>query len=443
MVIVDSNEMLELAKADMENEDVLIVPIFMSSHYHPKMNKVCLLYIQAIYSEKTYILPNDHYDCSTSQLQFLDQFNFGKIFVSKKNELNYSKRIKNSFDFDMVYYLEKGKAFGYPENKNFNFYWSIKGRQDIGKIIPIAKHIEWCKKASQKIISVIPELNKQEKPIYDFYELASAIFTVIENTGMPILQEAFINRFNGFMVKDGLARTKYNLYTTAGRPSNAFGGVNFGALNTSDGTRELFIPGDLKGRLVEIDYDGYHLRLIGKLTDYEFNNQSVHQQLGKQYFNKTTLTDDDYELSKSISFKALYGFIPPEYENIDFFKGIKIFIKELWTEFNIKGFFESPVSGRKMYKENFGDLNQTKLFNYYIQLYETERNILVMKNIIEFLKNKATKLIHYQYDAFLFDVPETEKDMMEELNVIVGQDGFTTKTKIGENYNTLKETTWQ
>lgn len=442
MIIVDGIQLLEVAKSDLEGEDVVIIPVFMSKHYHPKMNKVSLLYIQALYSEKTYILPNEHYDCATSQMQYLDDFNFGKIYVSKKHDLNYSKRIKNSIDFDMIYYLEKGKAFEYPENNHYDFYWNIRGRDDIGKIIPMTKHIEWCENVCLTIKRILPEIVKQDKDVYKFYELATAIFTTIENSGMPILEDAFINRFNGFMVEDGLARTRYNLYTTAGRPSNAFGGVNFGALNTSDGTRELFVPGDKKGKLVEIDYDGYHLRLIGELTGYEFDEGSIHEQLGRKYFNKSTLSSDEYELSKSISFKALYGFIPEQYGNIDFFKGIKIFIKELWTEFNIKGYFQSPISGRKMYKENFNDLNETKLFNYYIQLYETERNILVMKKIIEFLRNKKTRLIHYQYDAFLFDVSETEKDIIQELNAIIGQDGFATKTKIGENYNTLKENTW-
>ena len=35
--------------------------------------------------------------------------------------------------------------------------------------------------------------------------------------------------------------TEYNLYTSTGRPSNKFGGVNFAALNKEDGSRNSFV----------------------------------------------------------------------------------------------------------------------------------------------------------------------------------------------------------
>ena len=88
----------------------------------------------------------------------------------------------------------------------------------------------------------------------------------------------------------------------------AFGGINFAALNKSDGTRKKYISryGD-NGCMIEMDYDAYHLRLIAEIVGYEFPEGSVHQYLADQY-------GVDYDKSKSLSFKYLYGEIP--YMNI-------------------------------------------------------------------------------------------------------------------------------
>ena len=64
-----------------------------------------------------------------------------------------------------------------------------------------------------------------------------------------------------------------------GRPSNRFGGLNFG-LNKKDGSRKKFISRYGKeGMLVEMDYDAYHLRLIGEVVDYQFPKGSVHNHM--------------------------------------------------------------------------------------------------------------------------------------------------------------------
>ena len=53
----------------------------------------------------------------------------------------------------------------------------------------------------------------------------------------------------------GLVFSEYNLYTSTGRPSNRYGGVNFPALKKEDGTRESFTSRYEKGSLVSYDYD--------------------------------------------------------------------------------------------------------------------------------------------------------------------------------------------
>ena len=53
--------------------------------------------------------------------------------------------------------------------------------------------------------------------------------------------------------------------------------------------------------LVEMDYDAYHLRLIGDVIDYKFPDGSVHQHMAKLY-------DVDYdEASKDYHFSIYTG----------------------------------------------------------------------------------------------------------------------------------------
>ena len=48
-------------------------------------------------------------------------------------------------------------------------------------------------------------------------------------------------------------------------------------------------------------------------------------------------------------------------------------------------------------------MNANKLFNYTIQLMETENNMRVLNRLIPNIKDDKSKLILYNYDAFLFD----------------------------------------
>ena len=48
-------------------------------------------------------------------------------------------------------------------------------------------------------------------------------------------------------------------------------------------------------------------------------------------------------------------------------------------------------------------MNKNKVFNYLIQLMETENNMKVLSELIPKLKGYKSKLILYSYDSFLFD----------------------------------------
>ena len=131
-------------------------------------------------------------------------------------------------------------------------------------------------------------------------------FYAIERTGLQIDYNKFTEKFKANGIVNNKAYTEYNIYTTTGRPSNKFGGVNYAALNKEDGCRESFVSRFEQGSLLEMDFDAYHPRLIADIIGYELPEGSIHEYFARQYFGKEEISEQEYEDSKKITFRLLY-----------------------------------------------------------------------------------------------------------------------------------------
>ena len=239
---------------------------------------------------------------------------------------------------------------------------------------------------------------------------------------------------NGLQTTDGVVYSEYNPFTSTGRPSNRFGGINFAALNKNDGSREKFISrfGN-KGKLVEFDYDAYHLRLIAEKVDYKFSDESVHQHFADRF-------DISYKEAKGLSFQYLYGFIPDDIaESIDYFGKVKDFTNKLWQLYKQENFIKSDIYSRQI---RGNDFNANKLFNYYIQLLETESNALVIKDIRKIMKKYKSKFVLYSYDSFLFDMHiDDGLPLLTEIKEVLERGKYPVKAAWGNNYDELIDIT--
>ena len=92
--------------------------------------------------------------------------------------------------------------------------------------------------------------------------------------------------------------------------------------------------------------------------------------------------------------------------------------------------------------ENVIDVNKNKLLNYYIQSYETERNLGVIKEVQDYLQEKNTKMILYTYDSFLFDFDMNEGlNTIKDLKNIVESKKFPVRIGAGADYDSLTDIT--
>jgi hypothetical protein len=191
------------------------------------------------------------------------------------------------------------------------------------------------------------------------------------------------------------------------------------------------------GMLVEFDYDAYHLRLIGNLIGYEFPKGSVHEHMAKFY-------GCDYNESKNRSFKYLYGRIPIEVVQMNpFFSKVHDYINKIWGEYKQGKFITSNIYSKKIFRKNLSEMNRNKIFNYLIQLMETENNMKMLSNLIPTLESYKSKLILYSYDSFLFDFNlDDGVDFLKKIKKIIESNGlFPTKTSKGTNYHEMEDIT--
>ena len=130
----------------------------------------------------------------------------------------------------------------------------------------------------------------------------------------------------------------------------------------------------------------------------------------------------------------MYGKIPDKYKHIPLFSKIGKFIDELWKLYNLEGFIEDPVSGRKLTKK-LKDMHPQKLMNYLMQSLETSRNITILYKVLKYLQNKETKVSLYTYDSILFDFSKQDgKDTLSDLEEILSEGGkYPVKFRYSDN----------
>lgn len=289
--------------------------------------------------------------------------------------------------------------------------------------VPLMKHLEYCQALFTNYKDNIgDEYN-------EFYQDANKVFSQIERVGLRVNRMKVPKEQLDNVSKEHLMYTNYNVLTSTGRPSNAYDGFNFAAMNKSDGSRKMIQS--RYDELIEFDFDAYHVRLIGKLVGYDFGDESVHEHFSKLY-------NVSYEDSKSMTFKYLYGGVPDDIAKThEFFGKVKNYYTNLWSRFNKDKVLITDIYKRRITLD-VKDFYPSKLFNYMIQSLETERNILVLKSLLKETKDFESKLVLYHYDSFLFDYNKNDGDKFVEIvQKELQRDGFPVKMKRGKNYDEL------
>ena len=425
-VIENIGELEELMNK-LETEVSLWYPMWVDNDKHPRNTHISFILIRTLTDR--YILPHQHTDTislSKSQIEGVLNTNGDKwIFQKKKLLQSFSNLREGLNDIDTAHFLKTGETIDYQKPiQHLVAPLLHKGyKEDVIQSIPILK---LCEAVDNEFLK---HYNQKTKTYNWYNNIFLSILSEIEQFGIRVDREKFIDRWPHalkHLSSDNLVYTEYNPFTVTGRPSNRHGGVNYAALNKSDGSRDTLIA---DGIFLQMDYDSYHPRLIGKLIGFPLPQTNVHQWLAEQY-------GCDVAEGKGVTFRLLYGGIDDEFRQIPYFDKVADFIDSFWKASVERGYIQTP--NRHIPLSWVEQSNPQKVFNYLLQAYETEMNVDKMVKILDYIRGSGISLELYTYDSFLFDVPaDIDKSLIKGLKNIIEEDGYPIKASWGKTYGNL------
>ena len=266
MVIVNSQEKWVKLQKVMKTTHFVYLQILSDVQKHPKENRVSCFYIVTPFEK--YIVPVNHNE-KFGTIEKID-VDDSKVCVGDMksflhNSMVEADEIFGLIDLNWCHYNKTNEPYDFDKHlttahhHNYRLHYD---KENINDIIPLVKHGEYLSKVANELMDYVEDIEYYDQDILE-------VLSKIES--------------NGLQTTNGMVYTEYNPYTSTGRPSNRFGGMNFAALNKKDGSRKQFISRHKRGTLVEFDFDAYHPRLIGELVEYKFPNGSAHEHLAETY----------------------------------------------------------------------------------------------------------------------------------------------------------------
>ena len=435
-MIVDTESDLDALFQYIEGRKTLLVPVLADAQLHVAVNRITCIYVYTE-DEVERIVPINHTEQIRSFSQHVQRFlELADIFVYDKKQWLQLGGNAAVWDVKTLWWYTYGES--YDESHYFTaahqFYWRRHtALPNVNAVIPLMQHLAMCQKIRKYAwpMCVNAKLNASYLQFNDTYP---QVFADIESNGLAVNETFRMPE----LIREGRVYSQYHYHTTTGRPSNAFRGFNFAAMNKEDGTRSAFQSRFDAGALVEMDFDAYHVRLIARLIGYTLPTGSVHENFGKFYFDTDTLTTEQYEQSKQITFRLLYGGIDKEFLSIPFFQQVNDFIYNLWRTWKAKGSVKTPILQRRISADSVKNMTANKLFNYYLQATETEVSVQKLRRISELLSTHETCMILYTYDSILFDVPIAEaKTLLPQIKSVLEAGNFPVKTSVGDIYSKM------
>lgn len=434
--IIETEEQLQGLEPQ---EDSFVEVILGNNQYHPKLNSMIGVYYRT--KEKGYLLPISHSETFSLPVQAIRDFlaSHKRLYCFDQKLVSYFLDTSNMVDVGFLIMNEENKLPEIDAEPLIyrEFYRKYSHGPQLNRLIPIVKIYERSENIYEKYA---PYIGK-DSGWYDFTSSMIEAYKKVEEVGIkvdPLKFEdyfQFVNRKFSISQNDRIY-SSYNLYNLTSRPTNAFNGVNFLAINKDDNSRECFLPTD--SMLIELDFEAYHLKMIANLVqEYTDSTESIHKLLAREYFQKEDISDEEYKQAKDISFKQMYGGVLEEVLHIPFYNKIVKMQDHLWELYNHQNGLYLPT-GRFLKKSE--NLYKQKVFNYYIQNLETTYNVDLLTAIQKELGSYKSKVILVVYDAFLVDLhSEDGKEFILKVKEIIKKQGLTAQFKYGSNYNSLKK----
>jgi hypothetical protein len=453
VVIVENRRDLDTLMGKLLSDPFVMDIVPTDDELHAINSSISLIFFQFTDFGDKWCLPINHNEAisMSGSLELLrDALKLSitrKMVMDKKSVVQFLGSDYDLLDLNTLKYLDDGDPLDL-EARATNAHVFIKTRlrdlKDANRSIPLYKH---AKLFDEKLAEFdIPSAELWKDPSFIFTNgTMTDCFARLEMEGLAIDEETFLKNFGDGQkkhIKNGRIYTHYNLFTATGRPSNAFGGVNYAALKKSGGERDGFISryGD-DGMLVMMDYNAFHPRLIAHLSNFNLpGNVNPYEYLAKYYFDKDNPDEEDAAVAKGLTFQMLYGGVDKKWLHIPYVAKVQEYIDHRWKYFEEYGYIETPKYFRKIKPCHIGDATPNKLFNYILQAFETEMAVGVLNELQTHLNGKLTKPVLYTYDSILFDAHRSDgRETLRQIKAIMEGSKFPVKVYVGKSYGDLRK----
>lgn len=436
--VINTIEDLELVTEHVAQMRSYAIPIWSDRVIHLAINTLSVLFI--ICDNMIYCIPMNHVE-SINQitLEDIQRIQPKEMFTYNKKDLLYVLPNANIIDVAGIEYMLSNQV---TEISHYygriirDFYLKFREYKNTTTCIPLMNLIEFA----EELYSKMTTLTAVYRPWKFLDETIIPTCFALEKDGMKIDEEIYLKYFGKTAkknIKDGYVYSSYYPYLITGRCSNAFGGVNYAALNSSNGCRKAFISRYPKGKLILIDYESFHLRLIADIIGFEQPTEPFHQYLAKQYFGKDEITPEEYAQSKIMTFHNLYNDVRKE-DMPEFFHKLWHWLDNVWEEATANGYHYTEF-GRKISMQNIIQPTKAKLFNYIVQSKESEISLKAIHNILPlFVKN--SKPVLYTFDSLLVDYGEDPELLDSYIDILKLGFGGTYPTRVytGNNFHKME-----
>lgn len=445
-MVENSRDLEDFISSIGDNDDLFLHPILSDIKTHPATNKIILLFIK--HKKETYGISFDHPDSICDEdtkskfITFIQNSNNTKWVIDKKSflqilpcnnlkDINLSKYLTDNTTINTADYSTSAHDFIYQHSQNFSH---------INLSVPLLKHLELFEELYDDIKPIIKK-TIIDKPYDSVNDIIIPTLSMVERNGVYVDPIIFKEKYDKLPDNDNLVYTKYNLWTSTGRPSNAFDGINYAAIKINDGSRNAFKSryGD-DGSMILIDYTAFFPNIICFLTKYFLpEGTDIYTYLAGLYFQTKEPTPEQIKEAKAITFRQLFGGIEEKYSHIKYFKNLKGYIGEQWEFFQKNKYVETPLFKRKITDKHIIDASPEKVFNYILQASEGEIAISRLKEVLILLMNKKTIPVLYTYDSCLYDFYNPDGyELLDEIYKIMSFNNvFPMKMYDGKSYGEL------
>ena len=446
LIVTYTDVQIHDALIDLQDRDVIAVPVFTSLETHPAITAPCFIAIAVLQPviDDVYIFPIQHDEIPVSAAPEFSTWNTSGIIYTlfKKQLLHALPSIgKKAIDIAGMGYLNTGKAI-----PDIELPVGMTARTtDSLEYTPLMVLVEYAESMLMAAHRIYYQHHAvMQTKAFEFHNFKTLpTLWAIERAGMYIDPTLFRSHFSSHIaerviVDDTWVYTEYNPYSTTGRIAGRFNGFVSSAISKKDGSRSAFTSRfGQDGSLVLIDFESFHLRLIANAIGYTLPAGSVHEYLAKHYFGVDTITPEQYAQGKEITFQLLYD-DTQTVDDIPFFVEIRKFVQAKWYEF-LRDKAVITTSGRIIWEQSIDDPTPKKLFNYFFQLREMEVSIQGIYRLISRLATYKSKPMLYTYDSILVDCHKSEKDAILRISdaTLTENGAFPVKFWEGPNFQDM------